>query len=168
MSLLLPHPPDICARMVVAALWWCVCCGFFNSFSIIIFSFPLARISRILGAAAAFFIYLFFFLTEFMHRLAEGSLEACQGHLAMYSVNYKSEKNVSCWEGVKALLVCTLWRSSAAFITYSALTWHLFTITRCRRGNDELPGLAAHEDRTPQLLITTERTHRVVWAGRDP
>lgn len=68
----------------------------------------------------------------------------------------------------EAFLVYTLWRPNAAFITYSGMTWHLFTLTRCRGGNDELPGLAAPEDRTPKLLLSTEWTQRVVWDGRDP
>lgn len=37
-----------------------------------------------------------FFFSEFIHRLAEGSLEACQEHLAMHLVNYSNEKNVKC------------------------------------------------------------------------
>lgn len=159
MSLLLLHPPDVCAPMVVAAFWWCVCCGFFFLF------FPsLAQISRIFGAAKAFF----FFPPEFMHWLAEGSLEACQRHLAMHSVNYSSEKNVRCWEGVIRLYWCIHFGGQTLLLTHSGMTWHLFTLTRCRGGNDELPGLAAHEDTTPKLLLSTEGTHRVVWAGRDP
>lgn len=110
----------------------------------------------------------FFFPPEFMHWLAEGSLEACQGHLAMHSVNYSSEKNVRCWEGVIRLCWCIHFGGQTLLLTHSGMTWHLFTLTRRRGGNDELPGLAAHEDRTPKLLLSTEGTHRVVWAGRDP
>lgn len=40
---------------------------------------------KLSGAATAFF-------PEFIHRLAEGSLDVCQEHLAMHLVNYSNER----------------------------------------------------------------------------
>lgn len=154
-----------CILLTSARRWWSLLFGgvfvvVFSSF----FSPLLLRFQGFLGLQKPFFFYS----PEFMHWLAEGSLEACQGHLAMHSVNYSSEKNVRCWEGVIRLYWCIHFGGQMLLLTHSGMTWHLFTLTRRRGGNDELPGLAAHEDRTPKLLLSTEGTHRVVWAGRDP